>query len=349
LLPSGTPQSSESSEVSEMDLHPYDYAEAPLPLYKKMLLWISLPLVLVLAVIRLVMVLLLAVMLVLLCTIFGRCRWIIQPAVSIIGRSFLLCFGVWPGLLRVTKPTKPEPSPMIVLAPHVGALEAFVMMYDGMPRAIAMETYANLPVVSSIFRASGGLSVPVPASNDQIKKGRGPSDAKVMPAPLDEKSSAPSAEKPSTLAVRHAIAAHKKSFDPTDPAKSIPLCILPEGTTHSGRSLIKFFSGAFEGGGSVQPVLLSYPYHHFHAAFFGSGMGDHVLRLLINPYQRVEVTYLPVYHPSAEENENAELYAENVRLAMAATAGLTPSAYGAKELRKEYVEKRTKTKAKAGE
>ena len=102
---------------------------------------------------------------------------------------------------------------------------------------------------------------------------------------------------------------------------------------------MKFFSGAFEGGGPVQPVLLSYPYRHFHAAFFGAGMGDHVLRLLVNPWQRVEVNYLPVYHPTAEEHENAELYAENVRLVMAAAAGLQPSTYGAKELRKEYIER----------
>ena len=124
-----------------------------------------------------------------------------------------------------------------------------------------------------------------------------------------------------------------------DRSRSIPLCILPEGTTHNGRSLIKFFSGAFEGGGPVQPVLLSYPYVHHHAAFFGGGMGDHVLRLLLNPWQRVEVTYLSVYHPTPEENENAELYAENVRAAMAEAAGLPMSSLGAKELRRAHVEK----------
>jgi 1-acyl-sn-glycerol-3-phosphate acyltransferase len=202
-----------------------------------------------------------------------------------------------------------------------------------------METYANLPVVSSIFRASGGLAVPVPASNDEARRAKQQQqkkrDVKVAPAELSEVPAA--SEKPSTLAVRKAIAAHKQAFNPAVAANAVPLCILPEGTTHSGRTLLKFFSGAFEGGGPVQPVLLSYPYTYFHAACFGGGMAEHVLRLLINPWQRVEVTYMPVYHPSAEEQTDADLYAENVRLAMCASAGVPPSAYGAKALRKEYL------------
>ena len=180
-------------------------------------------------------------------------------------------------MMRPAPPTLPaclaeRPGPVLVLAPHCGALEGFVMMYDGMPRAIAMETYAKLPVVSSIFRASGGLAVPVPASNDEARKAKQQQhqrkhDAKVAPAELSEAPTATAAPpeeasraqgpKPSTLAVRKAIAAHKQAFNPAVAANAVPLCILPEGTTHSGRTLVKFFSGAFEGGGPVQPVLLS--------------------------------------------------------------------------------------------
>jgi len=331
--------------------HPYDYAELPLPLHKKALLVVTAPLLLLLAMVRIALLAVLCLLLVVVCLFFGRCRFIIQPVVSALGRLFLLAFGVWPGMLRLNKPAKPEPAPVLVLAPHCGALEGFVMMYDGMPRAIAMETYAKLPVVSSIFRASGGLAVPVPASNDEARKAKQQQhqrkhDAKVAPAELSEAPTATAAPpeeasraqgpKPSTLAVRKAIAAHKQAFNPAVAANAVPLCILPEGTTHSGRTLVKFFSGAFEGGGPVQPVLLSYPYTHFHAAFFGAGMGEHVLRLLLNPWQQVEVTYLPVYHPSAEEQVDPDLYAENVRLAMCAAAGVPPSAYGAKALRKEY-------------
>ena len=333
--------------------HPWDdYGEVVLPLHKKVLLVLASPLLFLLVILRILLLLVLAVLLVLVCCAFGSRRCIIQPLVVALGRLFLLAFGVWPGMLQVTKPAGLEPAPVLALAPHVGGLEAFVMMYDGMPRAIAMETYARLPVISSIFHASGGIAVPVPATNDEARKAR-QGKAKVAPAELPAEPAAAATDAPvgaarkpaekRSAAVRNAIAAHKKGFNPADPANRVPLCILPEGTTHSGRSLIKFFSGAFEGGGPIQPVLLSYPYVHFHAAFFGRGLGDHAFRLLVNPWQRVEVTYLPVYHPTAEEQVDADLYAENVRLAMAAAAGLPPSRYGAKALRQEYLEKQSRS------
>ena len=366
LMPPDVPASDVKSAP-----HPYDYAEVPLPLHKKMLCIVTLPLLVPLVLLRILLLLVLALLLVVVCIVFARCRFLLQFSAAAIGRLCLLAFGVWPGMLHVRKPAKMEPAPILAIAPHLGGLEAFVMMWEGLPRAIAMETYANMPVISALFHASGGIAVPVQASNDAARDAASKTSsaprasAKVAPAPevsssvsgsdgaeeAPEASAAPPpqaaadastvskekpAEKPSTLAVRKAIVAHKQTFDPSDPARSIPLAILPEGTTHNGLSLLKFFSGAFAGGGPVQPVLLSYPYTHFHAAFFGGSIGDHAFRLLVNPWQWVVVTYLPVQHPSAEESENADLYAENVRQAMAAAAGLPLSEYGAKELRVEY-------------
>lgn len=317
--------------------HPWDYVERPLPLHKKIIVAIAGPLVLLpLALVRLLLVMVLAILLVLVCALFGRWRCIIVPLVAVLGRLFLFCFGVWPGMLSFHKPAKQEKAPVVALAPHVGGLEAFVMMYDGMPRAIAMETYANLPVVSSIFHASGGIAVPMPAANDDFKRERQLAKAKVAPEPDGDVEAPKAAEKPATQAVRQAIGAYKKNFDPSDPSLSIPLCILPEGTTHNGRSLLKFFSGAFEGGGPVQPVLLSYPHTHFNASFFGRGLGDHALRLLFNPWQFITVKYLDVYHPTEQEAADAERYAENVRRAMAEAASVPCSDYGAKALRAEF-------------
>jgi len=34
---------------------------------------------------------------------------------------------------------------------------------------------------------------------------------------------------------------------------------------------------------------------------------------LCQPFTRVELEYLPVYHPNAEEKEDAKLFARNVR------------------------------------
>lgn len=319
--------------------HPYDYAEQPLPLYGKFVVALAFPVVLVpLALLRLILVIILALLLLLLCMLFSRWRFIFQPIVSGLGRLFLLCFGVWPGMLSYRKPKSTEKAPVIALAPHLGGLEAFVMMYDGLPRAIAKEAYTRIPILSSVFRASGGIAVPVAAANDEVKRERRKKAKKVLPkTDGDEENQAEQRKEKPSHGVRQAIVAHKRSFNPSIPSLAIPVCILPEGTTHNGVSLIKFFSGAFEGGGSVQPVLLSYPHTYFNAAFFGRSLGDHLMRLLLNPWQFVRVVYLDVYHPSDAEAADPKLYAENVRRKMAEVGKLHCSEYDAKQLQAEYI------------
>lgn len=340
--------------------HPYALAEEPLPLALKAALGVLGPLVLLpLAILRILMLLVLAPSCFLVCLVFGRWRFVIRPLMSLFGRAFLLVFGVWPGLIRIKRPeeTRLNPAPILVVAPHVGALEAFTFMFDGMPRPIALEPYTNIPIIGTLFRAANGIAVPLVAAN---------ATAKVSPAAGD--STAKPIEKSATRAVRMAIAAHKAAFDP---ASDTPIGIFPEGAAANGRSVLKFFSGAFEGGGPCQPALLRYPYRYYNAAFFNASLGEHILRLLLTPWQRVELTYLNIYHPSAEESADAALYAENVRgeslrasnllcgalpctahapsgarstlpracwqvrCTMAAAAGLQPSPYGAKELRDE--------------
>ena len=60
-----------------------------------------------------------------------------------------------------------------------------------------------------------------------------------------------------------------------------------------------------------------------------------MLALLATPWQRVHVEYLPVCHPSADEELDAERYAERVRREMATAAALPLSEYGARDLRAE--------------
>ena len=299
--------------------HPYALAEEPLPLPLKIGLCVLGPLVLLpLAIVRILVLLVLAPSCFLVCMVFGRWRSIIQPLVSLFGRAFLLVFGVWPGLIRINRPeeTKQNPSPILVIAPHVGALEVFIFMFDGMPRPIALEPYTKIPIVSTLFRAANGIAVPLPSQQRSTFAAN--ATTKVSPSAGDADSSdatAKPAEKPATQAVRMAIAAHKSAFDPASDPDAAPIGIFPEGAPHNGRSVLKFFSGAFEGGGPCQPVVLRYPYRYYNAAFFNASLAEHILRLLLTPWQRVELTYLPVCHPSAEESADAALYAENVRRA----------------------------------
>ena len=69
---------------------------------------------------------------------------------------------------------------------------------------------------------------------------------------------------------------------------------------------------------SAHRVLLRYPLsRRGNAAFFSASLGAHMTTLLTTPAQTLHVAYLPVYTPSAKEEGDAELYAEQVRRAMA--------------------------------
>lgn len=97
------------------------------------------------------------------------------------------------------------------------------------------------------------------------------------------------------------------------------LGLAPEGTCTNRSSLIQFAKGAFEPGVPVQPVALHWDCPTFDPAWTA---GAHnraliVLRCLAQPFQGVTLEFLPVYKPSEEEKNDAILYANNVRNAMA--------------------------------
>ena len=59
--------------------------------------------------------------------------------------------------------------------------------------------------------------------------------------------------------------------------------LFAEGITHSGRQLLPFFRGAFEGGSPVQPVVLRYPYTYHNAAAWTRPFLDSLERANPNP------------------------------------------------------------------
>ena len=115
--------------------------------------------------------------------------------------------------------------------------------------------------------------------------------------------------------------------------------LLPEGITHNGLSLLRFFPGSFEGGTPIQPVVMAYPFRFFNDHAFLGGTAGHLLKLLLSPYIALTVTLLPLYEPSAAEKADAALMADNVRVRMAEALNVPVSPYGAKELRAEWAKK----------
>ncbi|PBJ69538.1 hypothetical protein BCY84_19612 [Trypanosoma cruzi cruzi] len=98
-----------------------------------------------------------------------------------------------------------------------------------------------------------------------------------------------------------------------------PLLVFPETCYTNSRALIQFQTDVFAAGLPVQPLLVQHMYTHFDPSWCCAmlPLTGMLLRTMCQVYNAVELTYLPVYDPSPEEQEDATLYAENVRRVMA--------------------------------
>ena len=206
-----------------------------------------------------------------------------------------------------------------------GMLEAIVMLVvaNPLPRPVAIEAYSKLPISRALFKACDGITVKLPVAGSRAEaKAHGEAATRVGVA--DGKAKRPSA-------VREALEAHRAAWAPGKPG----VAILPEGTTSNGRVLLKFFSGAFEGGAAIQPVVFYCPFTYWNGAAFLTTMGAHIVRMLVNPWQRVVVSFEALVVPTEAEQSDAAMYAERVRTDLAAASGLPLSPYDAKMLRDE--------------
>ncbi|KAK8369670.1 hypothetical protein V6Z11_A01G126500 [Gossypium hirsutum] len=111
------------------------------------------------------------------------------------------------------------------------------------------------------------------------------------------------------------------------------ILLFPEGTTTNGDFLLPFKTGAFLAGAPVMPVILRYSYRRFSPAWESISGVRHVVFLLCQFVNNLEVTRLPIYHPSQQEKDNPKLYANNVRKLMAAEGDLIVSDIGLAEKR----------------
>ena len=289
-----------AAEDGQPSRHPYAYADAvPAP--------VAFVLGAAVAAVRLACLLLGAL-------VYVACARIKAPRIALT-RLAMCCFGVLPGLLAVDdrrEKSDAAETPIVVLAPHHGLLEGLFAAYYFDARPMMMATFAKLPVIGAIVRANGALLV-------ELKRHKKGSSV----APADAKPSA---------AARQALATHAAEFK-----GGRPVAVLPEGTTHNGAALLKFFGGAFAPLGPVQPVCVRYSSACVDGSFCGT-LISHLARLLCAPYQRMTVTILPANRP--REGEDAPAFAARVREEMAAELGVPLSDYDAKSLNAEYAARR---------
>ncbi|KAK6115848.1 hypothetical protein DH2020_008117 [Rehmannia glutinosa] len=164
---------------------------------------------------------------------------------------------------------------------------------------------------------------------------------------VDEQDQSEEVERPGAIVSNHIsyidILYHMSSSFPSFVAKRsvaklplvglISLLFTEEGTTTNGDYLLPFKTGAFLAKTPVLPIILRYPFQRFSPAWDSISGVRHVILLLCQFANYIEVTKLPVYHPSEQEKEDPKLYAENVRRLMAREGNLILSDIGLAEKR----------------
>ncbi|KAA8537663.1 hypothetical protein F0562_027347 [Nyssa sinensis] len=195
-----------------------------------------------------------------------------------------------------------EPErPGAIISNHVSYLDILYHMSSSFPSFVAKRSVAKLPLVGLISKCLGCVYVQRESKS---------SDSKGVSGVVNER-------------VREA---HQNKFAPM-------MMLFPEGTTTNGDFLLPFKTGAFLSKAPVLPVILRYPYQRFSPAWDSISGARHVLFLLCQFVNHIEVTRLPVYYPSQQEKDDPKLYADNVRRLMAHEGNLTLSDIGLAEKR----------------
>jgi len=95
-----------------------------------------------------------------------------------------------------------------------------------------------------------------------------------------------------------------------------PLIVFPQGTTCVNSCLTSFKPGAFLPGVSIQPVCLMYNFKQLDLYYGFKSDLYYIFMTLCQFVNYATCVFLPVYDPSQDEINNAELYANNVRDSM---------------------------------
>lgn len=202
-------------------------------------------------------------------------------------RAVLAGMGFW----RVEVAGAVDPAARVVVCNHLSMIE---------PLALLIATGGATPVTASDFAALPAL---------------GPVGKLYQLLWLDR------SDATSRAVVVDAIA-HRTTR--TSPGAWPPVLVFPEGTTLNGRALIAFKPGAFGPGAAVQPCVARFPF----AVRCGLGLdpswttagpqfGELSLRMMLQPWNRLRLEFLPTRVPDAAERADPALFARNTRDDMA--------------------------------
>lgn len=192
-------------------------------------------------------------------------------------------------------------QPGAIVSNHISYLDILYHMSASFPSFVAKRSVARLPLVGLISKCLGCVYVQRESKSSDFKGVSG-------------------------VVTERLEAAHHSKLAPM-------MMLFPEGTTTNGDFLLPFKTGAFLARTPVLPVILRYPYQRFSPAWDTISGVRHVVLLLCQFVNYLEVIRLPVYCPSEKEKNDPKLYADNVRKLMALEGNLTMSDIGLPEKR----------------
>ena len=217
-------------------------------------------------------------------------RAALQP-LRLVFRAVLWSWGfVWISVEKRPGCSAPGAARVLVSAPHYSIVDPAVLNYLELPMAISKKAVGDMPLIGTIARALSTIFVD---RKDKASKHRA------------------------------AAAIRERARGGGWP----PLLVFPEGTCTNGQALITFKEGAFLPGVPVQPVLLRYPFSNLSVSSAASGSYRRLFLGMLQPTNRLHVTYLPVCTPTEDEVADPSLFARNVRATMAAELGVGVTAH----------------------
>ncbi|XP_051139937.1 lysophospholipid acyltransferase LPEAT1 isoform X2 [Andrographis paniculata] len=194
-----------------------------------------------------------------------------------------------------------QERPGVVISNHVSYLDILYHMSASFPSFVAKRSVAKLPLIGLISKCLGCVYVQRELKSPNFKGVSGVVNDRIREA-------------------------HQNKLAPK-------MLLFPEGTTTNGDYLLPFKTGAFLAKVPVLPFILRYPYQRFSPAWDSISGVRHVILLLCQFVNYMEVIRLPVYYPSEQEKEDPKLYADNVRKLMAREGNLILSDIGLAEKR----------------
>ncbi|KAA6392738.1 MAG: putative Lysophospholipid acyltransferase LPEAT1 [Streblomastix strix] len=203
---------------------------------------------------------------------------------------------------------------LLVAGPHTSSIDMFYFIYKFGPSFAVGEFVSKAPFIGQLSRVYNNLVI-------------------------DRKATGNSTQFLENL--------KKRISEEDESGRSFPkVVIFPEGATGNGRSLNYFHSGAFVPGEPLQPIIIKYPYISNCTAWSVRSWVSHFIIVMSQLTNWIDVTYLPLYVPSAVERDHPRLLAYNVKIAMSLQGELARTELTYAD-RKEY-EKQRKAALKCG-